>query len=284
MRRRAALSRKTTAELGNQVSADGLFSAAGGDGLFYQNNAAPAAIDFRRRHGVNGTLLRVALEAAQVDSITIWDVLKRALKDVAIRERVRPLVDAGKYQTLVNPELVQSLRESDRFVHPWFRDVDGLSPGKFWHLLTISVPPPFYDPMGNREEDPETVYPLTSQPLVELCLRIPTYVLIHGGWDRAIVRKAFENDVPPSIIRRRGKGESTHNIREIFERNLPFIRESLLDGLMVREGLLDRAQLAKSLTVPRSLQTHAFVEIVTQHLCTEAWLRQWSERRQRIAA
>ena len=74
---------------------------------------------------------------------------------------------------LLAPEVIRDAKRSAGFLHPLLRQ-----------------PFDFYDPLGQGNEA-ERISPLFSQPLMELCLRIPTYVLTEGGWDRAVARRAF---------------------------------------------------------------------------------------------
>ena len=82
--------------------------------------------------------------------------------------------------------------------------------------------------------------PLFSQPLIELVMRIPTWLLTLGGWDRALARRAFQHDVPRRILTRRTKGGQEEHAKAIFVRDLDFARDLLLDGRLVQERMLDR--------------------------------------------
>lgn len=53
------------------------------------------------------------------------------------------------------------------------------------------------------------------------------------------------------------------------------MRELLLDGVLVRKGLLNRANLELYLTRDRSPADFQYNEILQEHVCTEAWLRTW---------
>lgn len=262
------------ADIAQREGATALFSGAGGDGLFYQNRAMLAGADFVHHHGLHLGLMRVAADAAHVDRIALWPVLREAIVAGLLRRKWSALEEVGRYRTLINPEVVGCVKRGDRFVHPWLAEVQGAPHGKLWHILSIAMPLPFYDSLG-RPDDPEGVQPLLSQPLIELCLRIPTYTLISGGWDRAIARRAFAADVPREIIRRRAKGASTSSVRQIFDANIGFLRELLLDGLLVKQRLLDKGKLEDALTAGGSPAGTAFLEIVMEHVCTEAWLRIW---------
>lgn len=136
------------------------------------------------------------------------------------------------------------------------------------------MPTEFYDPLG-RPDDPEPVQPLMSQPLIELCLRIPTYVLTNSGWDRAIARRAFRTEVPREILRRRSKGGLEENVQEILMGNLRAARELLLDGHLVSAGLLHRGRVEEALS-DRPTRTAATMAEIFDHLATEAWLRRWN--------
>jgi asparagine synthase (glutamine-hydrolysing) len=92
---------------------------------------------------------------------------------------------------------------------------------------------------------PEITFPLISQPIIEVCLRTPTYTLIDGGWDRSTARRAFADLLPREIVRRRAKGGADHLAREILDANASFIRERLLGGTLSREKLIDRRQLER---------------------------------------
>ena len=126
--------------------------------------------------------------------------------------------------------------------------------------------------------------PLLSQPLVELCLRIPTYVLIRNGMDRATARRAFAPDLPPEIIKRRNKGRIDQHIRNVLDANLNFVRDVLLNGRLVKEGLLNRRNLEMYLTRERSPADFEYSEILQEQLCVEAWLSRWLDTRESVTA
>ncbi len=126
----------------------------------------------------------------------------------------------------------------------------------------------------------ETISPLLSQPLVELCLRIPSYTHFHEGRDRGLARRAFADAVPTPILARTWKDRVPGFPEEILRVNLPHIREMLLEGILVRERYLDRAALETALT-GAALEATASVGEILDHMLVEAWLRSWSERGRR---
>jgi asparagine synthase (glutamine-hydrolysing) len=145
--------------------------------------------------------------------------------------------------------------------------------GKLQHILMMSVLHDFYDPLA-APHGPERIRPLASQPLIEACLRIPTYVLTAGGRDRAATRHAFAGEVPPAILSRRAKGGIDQLVQRLLLRNLPFVREFMLDGVLVKEKLLNRQKVERVLATQGMLGPEVG-ELMARHLSTEAWVRVW---------
>ncbi|HVS77645.1 MAG TPA: asparagine synthase-related protein, partial [Steroidobacteraceae bacterium] len=270
------------AQLAAEQGAAAVIIGYGGDQLFYQERAEWAPGDFLHRRGLRPGVLRVALDAAQMDQISVWRVLRQAASGYLAHQRWSVLQEAGRMRPLLVPAAIEEARRRAQFVHPLLRHPRGAPSGKLWHAHQISQPFDFYDPLG-REGDAERVSPLFSQPLMELCLRIPTYVLTHGGWDRAIARRAFYDDLPPEIRNRRHKGGIEEHLRHTLEHNRGFLRELLLDGALVREGIVDRARLAEVLS-GRATPIAAGPGELLEYAGIEAWLRRSEAIVRRAAA
>lgn len=255
--------------------ASAIFSGAGGDGLFLQGRAELAVADFLRRHGASPRVMRVALNAARITRTSLWPTLRDGVR----LHLKRPAHDFGGTEgvrTLISPEVLETARNDDSLLHPWLAGVGSLPPGLLWHIMCVSLAPAYYGAFENPLEVERTPA-LLSQPLIELCLRIPSYVWISGGRDRSLVRTAFAADLPPAIVRRVRKGAIDRHNRKLMDANEEFLREVLLEGLLVRHGLLDRAQLERVLSRNTSPEGFEYNEVTRHHLGTEIWLRRWSE-------
>ena len=262
-------------QLAEQKGASGLFSGAGGDGIFYQARADLAVTDFFFDHGFGSGLLRTAVDAAQVSRKSIWPLLLKAVRARVIPKQFNAMAEAGRpTRTLVSDDVLKSGLSDVSFKHPWFtkKATRGVSPGVLWHVSTISIPPAYYTSLG-PEVAPERTLPLLSQPLVELCIRIPSYLLIKSGRDRAVARKAFASELPEKTIKRTAKGRIDQHLRNVLDDNLKFVREFLLDGILVSKGMLNRKNLDLYLTRERSPADFQYSEILQEYLCIEAWLR-----------
>lgn len=261
-------------ELAREHGATAMFGGAYGDAIFYATQPQLAVKDFIHQHGLpSRRLMSIALDVARIQKLSVWSVLGEALR----RSNAYAFSQHAVSSQIVSPALMQSVSQDPRYSSPWADGLAGLPPGKRHHVQSLWPAAPFYEPFSGPDEI-ECVYPLMSQPVIELCLRMPTYVLVQGSRNRGLVRRAFAQDLPVEILRRRGKGGITQHVKEIFDSNLPFLREALLDGELVTRGFLDRAQLEAALQPDASATSNAFGEILTRHLSLEAWL----QRSQRI--
>ena len=267
------------ARLAAERGAAAVLTGYGGGRLFYQERAQWAPGDFLHRRGLRPGFLRIALDAAQMDQVSVWRVLREAAAAYLAQHRWSALEEAGRMRPLLAPEVIRDARRGAEFLHPLLRHARGTPSGKLWHAHQVSQPFDFYDPLGDGN-GAERISPLYSQPLIELCLRIPTYVLTQGGWDRALARRAFYDDLPPEVRNRRYEGGIEEHARQTLEHNRGFLRELLLDGYLARERVIDRASLAEVLS-GRATRIAADPGELLEYAGIEAWLRRWHERPRR---
>lgn len=257
-----------------------------GDAIFFRRpgRAAPAEYLFRR--GVDRQLFRVALWAALLDRTSIWRTLGYAIRQQFLGERrsywrLRQDLEASwEHTPLINREAASSVPSGTRFLHPWFHDVKDASPGKLWQVLLVTVGTvdnPLAAPDG-----PQLIDPTMNQLLAEICLTTPVYIHLQGGWDRAMARKAFASELPAAVLKRTSKGGGERYINSLFSRNLPFFRELLLDGILVRERILAKKPLETFLGGEPARMRESVADLFG-YLSKEAWLRSWADATSRGA-
>lgn len=258
-----------------------IFDGNGGDGILYQNPLIETAVDYLRDNRCGATLPRIALGIARTSNYSMWHVLNYALRRAYRRTEWDPMSDALSHASLVPPELKEPgyIR---CYLHPWLEDLAGAGPARLWHVLNMSIPLNFEDQFAPINQ-PTEVLPIFSQPILELCLRIPTYVLAANGWDRGAARLAFSGLVPSEIIRRKSKGGREEHVTEIFHRNVDFIREMLLGGRLAAEGLLNVNAAERALYgTPAEVGT-GMMELF-MYLSVETWVRNWETHRSAMSA
>jgi asparagine synthase (glutamine-hydrolysing) len=177
---------------------------------------------------------------------------------------------------LLTEELRASYSNTTRFPHPWLSDLQPIPWSLVRRLGALLAPPECYN-VARRARAPEVIAPLYSQPVMELLLRIPLDVHFQDGRERGLARKAFAEDLPPEIARRTWKDRAPGFLDELVQRHRKFLRELLLDGVLVHEGLLDRAVVEDALS-DRISTSPVFPGELLRHLDVEAWARHWSPR------
>lgn len=262
--------------------AEAYFSGEGGDQLFFQNGANYACADYVWNHGLRPKLLSVALNAARMEGGALIPTLRQGIRAGRDKSASHTMAARYAFSPLLRREVTVTVRRERLFTPHWLEDAAAIPPGKCLQLIGLSLCGDLYNPCGT-DGDPENVYPFFSQPLQELCLRIPTYMLIHGARDRGLARLAFKNDMPAAIVRRTTKGFVSEYTKEIFKTNVDFIRELVLDGVLVNQGLIDLPALQASLSSPFAKGLDNTVHIMNL-AATEAWARSWTGARLKIAA
>ena len=270
--------------LANQHQATAISSGDGGDSLFGSTSARFSVLDYARRRGLRPELLRIASNVALSGNKSVWTVLSKSLRYRFSNQDAEDINHLRDARALASPEIREPILASKRsFAHPWFRS-GHLPHGASEILSFLTLPDLFYPPLGDLDEDiAERVYPLLSQPLVELCVSIPSYLHFDEGRDRGLVRRAFSGDVPAPILDRTWKDPVQGFPEDILRANLPYFRQILLDGILVKERYLDRAALEMTLS-GQILKGTASVGEILDHVLVEAWLRSWMEQRSRLAA
>jgi asparagine synthase (glutamine-hydrolysing) len=256
-----------------------VFDGNGGDELFGNSGRLPTAIDHAWLHGLQPPLASIAADDAEYLSVSYWSVLRAVWRYGVLQMPWDPRRGLpADYRPLVAADVRASAPPMEHFLPRYFQSAPHLPPGKLIHLRAITghsarihIPRPDGKAWAR-------ISPLSSQPLMELCLRIPMPVLYSGGRDRSIARSAFENVVPEEIVYRRTKGSGGELIRHIVTQNLSTLREFLLDGYLVHAGLLDRAATEEALS-GRPTRLRSFDLELLHYLNIEAWAHAWTRHR-----
>jgi asparagine synthase (glutamine-hydrolysing) len=224
------------------------------------------------------------MHMARVERDSVWHILRSAVRDGLLNSPQVPLQrDCIGYSNLARDDVVEAVKAGQLFIHPWLKTEALPSPGKCWQIFGLSRPNPVYEPFA-EPGDPENVEPLCSQPVVEACLRIPTYLLAARSRDRVVARQAFARDLPTEIVKRRAKGITHDYMQALLLQNIGRMREALLDGALIRERILNESKVIEALTGGPSKGAVYAPELF---LCfsVESWLDTWgASARGRVAA
>lgn len=260
----------------NARGATAVVTGDGGDSIFGRYSEVFAFQDYVGRHGFKKASLAVAANVALLRNRSFWSVLSEACLSNRSRPRKEDMDRLRKGRSLVKREVfAEAIEDSNHPVHPWFMSTVRSSVSDM--VDAVASPDLYYHPLLPPEQSlPEIIYPLCSQPLIELCLRIPSYIHMLGGRSRGLARKAFEPHLPPDILYRQWKDTGPQIADRLIQESRYRVREYLLDGLLVKHRLLDRAALIQTLDEAPSRNVAVFHE-VTDHVLVEAWLQSWAK-------
>ncbi len=255
--------------LQQELSIDAHFSGNGGDGILCSIRSAVPFLDRFLAEGPSSALsdtLRDICVLTGADKIT---VLRHAWR--------RYRRDGGRHGVQYSAsglcaDVVARI-ETNGAMHPWLAAPDDVLPGKTVHTAYLMRTQQGVE-LYPRAVSPPHIAPLLSQPIVELCLSIPTWMWISGGLNRAVARKAFEGWLPEIITRRTQKGGPGGFDLAIYRRHRSALHEHLRGGLLADAGVLDMTLL----DAPEDPSWRGSERI--QHIlalgAAESWARWWS--------
>lgn len=253
-----------------RVGADAFFSGGGGDNVFCYLRSALPAVDRLKRHGLNRDLLVTIGDLATLAETTVWNVAMRTARMAFRRGAPEPWPMEGRFLSttaMADPPLPAG--------HPWLdAPVDAL-PGKRAHVTSLIGVQNHLAGHGRSAFAP-IISPLLSQPLVEVCLAIPSWLWCAGGNNRAIARVAFAGALPASVIARRTKGAFEGFCTRLVDANRVSLRALLLEGALAREKLLDTNAIAACL----ARETLGSTDVIRLLMLAdvEAWARAWEAK------
>lgn len=241
-------------------------SGAGGDCVFCSPASAAPAADVLRRFGISRVAWAAVDALARIHHASMWDVAKMAWRQA--RERT-----AQSEWPRTTGFLAQDAVPTILPVHPWLVEPANVLPGKRSHVRAILAALAHVEGYGRHTLAPSR-FPLLSQPVVETALRIPSWLWIEHGRDRAVARTAYSGFLPASVLDRRTKGGLDSYAIAMLARNRNALQPFLLEGHVSRSGLLDRQRLEAALArQPRRGDADTY--LLFPLIDTEAWVRAW---------
>jgi asparagine synthase (glutamine-hydrolysing) len=251
---------RALAAAANELGAALLVDGGGGDNLFCSITSAAPAIDALAAGSLRSARTAIADIASRADC-TMWDVLVAAVRKLSRRrtswKEDRSFLEAGVL-----------LRRCEQ--HPWLQNLV-VPPGKREHVEALVHVHHFLDRAASSIS---LLHPLLAQPLLELCLRIPSWLWVRGGRDRAVARDAFAGLVPSSVLKRRMKGSLQSLLYRSFKELRLEMQELLLDGELAKDGIIDTEAVHLVLT-GEDWMTDSVQLRISEMVALELWLRSW---------
>ncbi|WP_291208175.1 asparagine synthase C-terminal domain-containing protein [Hyphomonas sp.] len=251
-----------------------VFTGQGGDHLFLETRSPLLFADYLRRCGPGRETLRVLQDAARLSGLSVWQVLREVLPVAArgeedARARLAGLTDR---QTRINRHAHAGLDPAE-LLPAWARRPDGVAPAKFRQIISLVHMAQIRNALPATGAAP-LVHPLMSQPLIELCLRLPADLLCTGGRPRGLARLAMKGLLPDAVRLRQSKGDASRFFVQQITASQALISETLRDGELVSSGYVERQDIDACLT-PDAYRTQTFGRMILVYYVIECWLRRW---------
>ncbi|WP_240962258.1 asparagine synthase-related protein [Sphingobium sp. TB-6] len=255
-------------ELARAVGSKTLFRGNGGDAVFcFMQNVTPI-LDRWETRGARGGLLQTLADVCRMTDSSIPQVLS------ALRRRrdSSPVAFAMKIEDrfLVARDATREMFDA----HPWFDAPAGLARGRIIHGLWATRVQRFTEGYA-RDDELELVCPLLSQPIVEFCLSIPSWLWISGGINRAVARQAYRRILGDDNMRRVRKGGPSAFCVELLDTYRSQYREMLLDGLLAQHHVIDREAVSAYLAYEGPQRDDDYLRLLAL-VDAEAWARHWA--------
>jgi asparagine synthase (glutamine-hydrolysing) len=253
-------------DLARNIGAAAIFAGDGGDNVFCFLQSATPLVDRFLAHGLHAGLGETLRDLSR---------LTRCSAPVILRKSISKMARGGRYRWPVNDRFLsgEALRLAwQQPWHPWLSSPRGMLPGKVSHVAQLARAQSYADTHSDGAS--HYVYPLLAQPVVEHCLRIPTWAWCRGGRNRSIARDAFQGRLPVAVLDRPTKGGPDGFCIRLVERNLPKVKEMLLDGQLAKNGMLDMLALEACFSAASrsSEDTHRLMELVDAESWASGWL------------
>ena len=253
----------------SEMPIDAFFTGNGGDAVLCSLRSAIPFIDRVLAEGPSARLTSTLLDICLLTGADRRTVLRHAW-DRYRRER-------GRHQIRFNASgLTRNAAKEARAAgvsHPWLLPPRDILPGKSVHVAYLMRAQKSIE-LYSRSLAPPQVAPLISQPVMESCLSIPTWMWVSGGQNRSVARRAFANELPPLITARTSKGGPGGFDMLIYRRNKDQLHERLRHGMLARNGIFDPALL----DVPEDPSWRGVERIqrILEFAAAENWVRWWS--------
>jgi asparagine synthase (glutamine-hydrolysing) len=251
------------------TGAEAIFTGNGGDNVFSFLHSASPVVDRLISEGPGLSIWKTMVDMCRITGCNVATMIRGTARGWVRRHRA--------YSWPIDDRLLAfdaPVEDRVPVLAPWLEE--DLLPGKRSHVAALMRIQHAIE--GYRRQDSIPVIPsLLAQPVVELCLSIPSWLWCEGGINRAMARRSFGKRLPPAVMQRVSKTGPESFSAELFELSLPVLREQLLGGMLRQAGLIDLQAVEEALARTATRRGQLFHRLLALAEA-EAWSRHWHVR------
>jgi len=232
---------RIAAEMMAELGAGAVVDGGAGDNVFFASRSVAIPADALLESGVGRRFRNSAHCLADLAQVSVPAVIWKAAHRAWWRDRAPRQAPQDAYLS-AGPRA--ALAQTPR--HPWFVPPPDVLPGRAAHVALLAAAQSMTEATNAGMSFPLRS-PLASQPVVEACLRTPSWAWLAPGHDRAAARAAFAAELPPLILNRRSKGTPTGFVARLYEAHRGEIRDLLLGGWLAEQRLIETGDVERAI-------------------------------------
>lgn len=257
-------------QLAAQTGASAIFSGGGGDNVFCSLASSAPLADRLLTSGPGRSAMRTATEISRIAPAPLGTVIADGMRRAWLG---KPALRPHRDLSLLSPSAREALPDDNG--HPWLNCPPGALPGSAGHIRLITLAQWHVENSDPRNRNAR-ISPLMAQPVIEACLRVPSWLWLDGGRDRSIARRAFCDALPLDTVTRRSKGTPSSFSAQILEDNRALVRQMIADGRLSAHNLVDRGTALTILDDPRPVRGEHLARLL-QFVDCETWAASWDD-------
>jgi asparagine synthase (glutamine-hydrolysing) len=256
--------------LGNGNCSAAHLTGLGGDSVFCATRSSLALVDAVRSRRPGAEYAGITKDLRAITQCGTVPIVRQAVTTLALGRRPKRISEFEAF-------LSRACRDDHHLsavTHKWLTPPRDVLPGRAYHVELITRLLPYVNDYA-EEGLPTLVAPLLSQPVLEACLRTPTWHWIRGGHDRAVARTVAATRLPREIAYRRSKSGPDSLAVALCLTQGRVIEDALSDGILARAGLISTRGIRRALMETNVLR-YGKCSTILALLEIENWAGKWS--------
>jgi asparagine synthase (glutamine-hydrolysing) len=221
-------------KFGRYESGEAVFTGVGGDTILFQSAGSLPMWDHVHHNGIDRNSLTVLKNTMRGSQQSVLRIIHSSLLQKIYKSSGNDIIKEfimGSYDDRWFNNIYTDGRDPLSFINPGLLSNEIFPRGSILHMLLncyMTMPP--RNPLNDFGHLPHH-HIFWTQPIIETCLAIPSWILNCEGKDRGLARQAFSRHLPDTMLRRYSKGTPSLMYQQFLANNHNKITSILRDGI-----------------------------------------------------